>query len=256
MLMELGEMMEEERPWYHEIEQCCKDSTFPEEAEAEDRRAIWTNIYCKGGVDTPHNGVDTMLQALRQRMKKWSTSVDTRPGQVDTRDRSQRNMLTGFYLRSTPNAIRSTLESLPRRPVDTTQSQVDTRWLFQGTVLPSLGQCVDTPYGQVDTLRKLYDLRLEPSQRLQKSVLAARRVHLPAPALLVFPKANSHLSNDKKWRLINEEAVGSLQGSRSSGSHRLRRPQGRSQSSEYRASAWDFKNSSLFPIRSSTREYN
>ncbi|MQL84915.1 hypothetical protein Taro_017424, partial [Colocasia esculenta] len=49
-----------------------------------------------------------MFQALRQKVKKWSTSVDTRPGQVDTRDRPQRNMLTGFYLR-----------------------QVDTRWLSQ-----------------------------------------------------------------------------------------------------------------------------
>ncbi|MQL69717.1 hypothetical protein Taro_002011, partial [Colocasia esculenta] len=58
-----------------------------------------------------------MFQALRQKMKKWSTSVDTRPGQVDTRDRSQRNMLTGFYLRSTLNQMVSTLESLPRRPV-------------------------------------------------------------------------------------------------------------------------------------------
>ncbi|MQL69348.1 hypothetical protein Taro_001624, partial [Colocasia esculenta] len=29
MLMELGEIMEEERSWYHEIEQYCKDSTFP-----------------------------------------------------------------------------------------------------------------------------------------------------------------------------------------------------------------------------------
>ncbi|MQM20202.1 hypothetical protein Taro_053218 [Colocasia esculenta] len=40
MLVELGEMMKEERPWYQEIEQYCKDGTFPEEAEAEDRRAI------------------------------------------------------------------------------------------------------------------------------------------------------------------------------------------------------------------------
>ncbi|MQL88819.1 hypothetical protein Taro_021394 [Colocasia esculenta] len=48
-----------------------------------------TNIYCKGGVDTPHTGVDTMFQALRQKMKKWSSSVDTRPGQVDTRCLSQ-----------------------------------------------------------------------------------------------------------------------------------------------------------------------
>ncbi|MQL72584.1 hypothetical protein Taro_004944 [Colocasia esculenta] len=33
-------MMAEERPWYHEIELYCRDGTFPEEAEAEDRRAI------------------------------------------------------------------------------------------------------------------------------------------------------------------------------------------------------------------------
>ncbi|MQM12981.1 hypothetical protein Taro_045901 [Colocasia esculenta] len=76
-----------------------------------------TNIYCKGSVDTPHTGVDTMLQALSQKMKKWSTSVDTRPGQVDTRDRSQRNKSTDFYLRSTLDAVRSTLETSPRRPV-------------------------------------------------------------------------------------------------------------------------------------------
>ncbi|MQM21953.1 hypothetical protein Taro_055000 [Colocasia esculenta] len=57
-----------------------------------------TNIYCKGGVDTPDTGVDTMFQAPRQKMKKWSTSVDTRPG-------------------STRDDIRSTLESLPRRPI-------------------------------------------------------------------------------------------------------------------------------------------
>ncbi|MQL99922.1 hypothetical protein Taro_032652, partial [Colocasia esculenta] len=40
LLVELGEMMLEERPWYHEIEQYCRDGTFPEEAEVEDRRAI------------------------------------------------------------------------------------------------------------------------------------------------------------------------------------------------------------------------
>ncbi|MQM22520.1 hypothetical protein Taro_055573 [Colocasia esculenta] len=101
---------------------------------------LWTNFYWKGSVDTPHTGVDTMLQALCQNMKKWSTSVDTSPSQVDTRDSSQRNMSTGFYIRSTPDAV-------------------DTRCLSQGTILPSLGQCVDTTYRQVDTLRKLYDLK-------------------------------------------------------------------------------------------------
>ncbi|MQL90989.1 hypothetical protein Taro_023586, partial [Colocasia esculenta] len=40
LLVELGEMIEEERPWYHEIEQYCRDSTFPEEAKVEDKRAI------------------------------------------------------------------------------------------------------------------------------------------------------------------------------------------------------------------------
>ncbi|MQM10736.1 hypothetical protein Taro_043635 [Colocasia esculenta] len=49
-----------------------------------------TNIYCKGGVDTPHTGVDIMFQALRQKVKKWSTSVDTKCRQVDTRWLSQK----------------------------------------------------------------------------------------------------------------------------------------------------------------------
>ncbi|MQL74276.1 hypothetical protein Taro_006650 [Colocasia esculenta] len=74
----------------------------------------WINIYCKGGVDTPHTGVDTMLQALRQKMEKWSTSVDTRPGQVDTSDRSQRNKSADCYSRSTLDGIRSTLDGSPR----------------------------------------------------------------------------------------------------------------------------------------------
>ncbi|MQM01694.1 hypothetical protein Taro_034452 [Colocasia esculenta] len=47
-----------------------------------------TNISSKSSVDTPHTGVDTMLQALSQKIKKWSSSVDTRPSQVDTRGRS------------------------------------------------------------------------------------------------------------------------------------------------------------------------
>ncbi|MQL89887.1 hypothetical protein Taro_022471 [Colocasia esculenta] len=51
-----------------------------------------------------------MLQALSQKMKKWSSSVDTRPSQVDTRGRSQRTMFTGLY-----------------NQVDTRCSQVDTR---------------------------------------------------------------------------------------------------------------------------------
>ncbi|MQL69281.1 hypothetical protein Taro_001576 [Colocasia esculenta] len=80
-------------------------------------RPAWsarTIIYYKGSVDTPHDGVDTMLQALSQNMKIWSTSVDTRPGQVDTRGRSQRILFTGLFSQ-----------------VDTRCRQVDTRWLSQ-----------------------------------------------------------------------------------------------------------------------------
>ncbi|MQL93302.1 hypothetical protein Taro_025950, partial [Colocasia esculenta] len=71
---------------------------------------VGTNISCKGSVDTTINGVDTMAQSKGRNVKKRSSSVDTSPGQVDTRDRSQRNM-------STRDEIRSTLESLPRRAV-------------------------------------------------------------------------------------------------------------------------------------------
>ncbi|MQL95325.1 hypothetical protein Taro_027990 [Colocasia esculenta] len=73
-----------------------------------------TIIYYKGSVDTPHDGVDTMFQALSQNMKNWSTSVDTRPGQVDTRGRSQRILFTVWDSRSTPDDLRSTLETSPR----------------------------------------------------------------------------------------------------------------------------------------------
>ncbi|MQM16797.1 hypothetical protein Taro_049758 [Colocasia esculenta] len=73
-----------------------------------------TIIYYKGSVDTPHDGVDTMLQALSQNMKNWSTSVDTRPGQVDTRGRSQRILFTVWDMVSTLDHLRSTLETSPR----------------------------------------------------------------------------------------------------------------------------------------------
>ncbi|MQM04515.1 hypothetical protein Taro_037316 [Colocasia esculenta] len=81
------------------------------------RLNVGTTFSYKGSVDTTISGVDTMAQSKDRNVKKRSTSVDTSPGQVDTRDRSQRNMLTGFYLMSTQNQIVSTLESLPRRPV-------------------------------------------------------------------------------------------------------------------------------------------
>ncbi|MQM20719.1 hypothetical protein Taro_053747, partial [Colocasia esculenta] len=56
------------------------------------------NIFCKGSVDTTIPGVDTMVQNKGRNVKKSSSQVDTSPG-------------------STPNDIRSTLESLPRKPV-------------------------------------------------------------------------------------------------------------------------------------------
>ncbi|MQL79322.1 hypothetical protein Taro_011759, partial [Colocasia esculenta] len=74
-----------------------------------------------------------MLKTLSQNMKNWSTSVDTKPGQVDTRDRSQRNKSTSInlsqvdtrepsqkacfsadYGRSTLLNLRSTLDASPR----------------------------------------------------------------------------------------------------------------------------------------------
>ncbi|MQM23082.1 hypothetical protein Taro_056143, partial [Colocasia esculenta] len=73
-----------------------------------------------------------MLQALSQKMKKWSSSVDTRPSQVDTRGRSQRTMFTGLY----------------NQGVDTGSSQVDTRDLSQGTVLPVWDSVSTHPMGR------------------------------------------------------------------------------------------------------------
>ncbi|MQM15750.1 hypothetical protein Taro_048700 [Colocasia esculenta] len=90
-----------------------------EEMSALKREFKGQTFSCKGSVDTTINGVDTMAQSKGRNVKKRLTSVDTSPGQVDTRDRSQRNMLTGFHL------------SLGHG-VDTESSQVDTRDLSQG----------------------------------------------------------------------------------------------------------------------------
>ncbi|MQL76169.1 hypothetical protein Taro_008543 [Colocasia esculenta] len=35
-------------------------------------------FFCKGSVDTPLTGVDTMLQTQGKTMQNWSSSVDTR----------------------------------------------------------------------------------------------------------------------------------------------------------------------------------
>ncbi|MQL70694.1 hypothetical protein Taro_003014 [Colocasia esculenta] len=66
-------------------------------------RPAWsagTNIYCKDGVDTPHTGVDTMFQDLRQK--------------VDTREPSQKAYFTVWDMVSTLDHLRSTLETSPR----------------------------------------------------------------------------------------------------------------------------------------------
>ncbi|MQL94408.1 hypothetical protein Taro_027062 [Colocasia esculenta] len=89
------------------------------------KNGMGTNISCKCSVDTTIHGVDTMVQNKGRNVKKSSPSVDTSPGQVDTRVRFQRNKTTGFHLRSTLN-----------QTVDTTSSQVDTRDLSQGIDLP------------------------------------------------------------------------------------------------------------------------
>ncbi|MQM02621.1 hypothetical protein Taro_035391, partial [Colocasia esculenta] len=71
-----------------------------------------------------------MAQNKGRNVKKSSTSVHTRPGQVDTSNRSQRNKSTNCNSRSTPDA-----GSLGQQ-VDTGSSQVDTRDLSQGIFLP------------------------------------------------------------------------------------------------------------------------
>ncbi|MQM13039.1 hypothetical protein Taro_045961, partial [Colocasia esculenta] len=73
-----------------------------------------THNSCKGSVDTPHTGVDIMLQALRQKMKKWSSGVDTRSSSVDTRPSSQRTLSTGLDSVSTLDQMVSTLDASPR----------------------------------------------------------------------------------------------------------------------------------------------
>ncbi|MQM06292.1 hypothetical protein Taro_039114, partial [Colocasia esculenta] len=68
--------------------------------------------FCKGSVDTPLTGVDTILQTQGKIMPNWSSSVDTRSSIVDARDSSQKTQSTGLY-----------------RCVDTRSSSVDTRGL-------------------------------------------------------------------------------------------------------------------------------
>ncbi|MQM00942.1 hypothetical protein Taro_033693, partial [Colocasia esculenta] len=69
-----------------------------------------TNTFCKGGVDTPHNGVDTIPQTQRQKAEEMLNCVDT--SQKAGRHESQ---IPGIrLLRSTLIRIRSTLDLVPR----------------------------------------------------------------------------------------------------------------------------------------------
>ncbi|MQM15422.1 hypothetical protein Taro_048368 [Colocasia esculenta] len=117
-------------PNKHKYKHCEKLGHTAEECW----RKVGTNIYCKDGVDTPHTGVDTMFQDLRQK-------VDTKSDSVDTRWLSQKACFSDGYLRSTANAGRSTLDGSPRRPVyqmakaGRHEMISDTRDLSQGIVL-------------------------------------------------------------------------------------------------------------------------
>ncbi|MQL75949.1 hypothetical protein Taro_008333 [Colocasia esculenta] len=67
-----------------------------------------------------HTRLSTMQKQLNSNlhaMESKLNGVDTRPSQVDTRGSSQRTLSTGLYSRSTPDAVVSTLEGFPRRPI-------------------------------------------------------------------------------------------------------------------------------------------
>ncbi|MQL94581.1 hypothetical protein Taro_027237 [Colocasia esculenta] len=59
-----------------------------------------TDITCKGSVDTPSIGVDTMLQTLRKNDEEKVNGVDTASSGVDTSPTSQRTQLTALCFRS------------------------------------------------------------------------------------------------------------------------------------------------------------
>ncbi|MQL82111.1 hypothetical protein Taro_014573, partial [Colocasia esculenta] len=75
---------------------------------------LGTTFSCKGSVDTTISGVDTMAQSKDRNVKKRSTSVDTSPGQVDTREPSQKAYFAVWDMVSTLNHLKSTLETSPR----------------------------------------------------------------------------------------------------------------------------------------------
>ncbi|MQL91505.1 hypothetical protein Taro_024117, partial [Colocasia esculenta] len=87
-----------------------------------------TSFWCRHNTPSP-----------KPKMKKWSSSVDTRPSQVDTRGRSQRTMFTGLY---------NQVDTRCSQGVDTGSSQVDTRDLSQRIVLPVWDSVSTHPMGR------------------------------------------------------------------------------------------------------------
>ncbi|MQL76140.1 hypothetical protein Taro_008520 [Colocasia esculenta] len=92
----------------------------------------WTNIFCKGSVDTTILGVDTMVQNKGRNVKKRTNifckgSVDTTILGVDTMVQNK-----GRNVKKSPSQV----DTSPEQKVDTESSQVDTRDLSQGFVLP------------------------------------------------------------------------------------------------------------------------
>ena len=127
------------------------------------------NIFCKGSVDTTISAVDTMVQSKGRNVKKRSSSVDTSPGQVDTRKPSQKVCCSDSQSRSTPNASRSTLDGSPRRPIfqmakaGRHEMRSGRHWrAFPERLFCCLGHEVDTESSQVDTTWDQVDT--EPSQ--------------------------------------------------------------------------------------------
>ncbi|MQL73086.1 hypothetical protein Taro_005426 [Colocasia esculenta] len=86
--------------------------------------------------------------------------------------------------------------------VNTSPKQVDTRDLSQRSFSANLGQCVDTPYGQVDTLRKLCDLKFLLDTWLLEFRGFGLGFHAYAPqgTLWTYGAINTHVPSTLKER--------------------------------------------------------
>ncbi|MQL75380.1 hypothetical protein Taro_007749 [Colocasia esculenta] len=135
-----------------------------EDDSPEDSVESGTDISCKGSVDTPPTGVDTMHQTLRQNDEE--KCVDTCSSGVDTRSSSQKTCLLVLDSVSTQPEVVSTLVTLPREQILPVWDSVSTHSLDRSThfgnffTLSStwtrgtlgftwigLGSCAHTPQG-------------------------------------------------------------------------------------------------------------